>query len=51
MRLPCGRLGIAMTTPYLLACLMQEYAATVQSELLLSLGDGLKGLPSCPTWL
>ena len=39
-----------MTCSYLLARLMQEYAASKQTKLLLSPGDGLKDLPSSPKW-
>ena len=38
-----------MTCSYLLAHLMQEYAATKQPGLL-SPGDGLKVRPSSPKW-
>ena len=39
-----------MSNPYFRARLMPGYSATVQTELRLSLGDGLGGLPSCPSW-
>jgi hypothetical protein len=39
-----------MSANYLNIHLTPRYAAASQTEFRLSLGDGFKGLPSCPTW-
>lgn len=39
-----------MTANYLNEHLTPRYAASSQAEFRLSLGDGFKGLPFCPTW-
>jgi hypothetical protein len=39
-----------MSSSYLNVYLTPRYAAPLQTEFRLSLGDGLEGLPSCPTW-
>ena len=39
-----------MSNPYFRVRLMPGYAATLQRTPRLSPGDGLGGLPSCPSW-
>jgi hypothetical protein len=39
-----------MSAGYLNPRLMPRYAASSQTQLRLSPGDGLKGLPSSPAW-
>jgi len=39
-----------MSYSYFCVRLMPSYAATLQRKPRLSPGDGLGGLPSCPSW-
>ena len=39
-----------MSYPYFWVRLMPSYSACLQIEFRLSPGDGLGGLPSCPSW-
>ena len=39
-----------MSANYLNDYLMPRYVLLAQTEYRLSPGDGLRGLPSCPTW-
>ena len=50
IRTPCACQGFAMSPSYLNLHLTPSYAAPLQTKFRLSPGDGLKGLPSCPTW-
>ena len=50
IRAPCECQGFAMSPSYLNIHLTPSYAVPLQTEFRLSPGDGLEGLPSCPTW-